>query len=214
MVGYGASRADADEVVTGVGASGGNALAVAADVGDEAAVRDLFGQAERMFGADDTVVHAAGQISLAPLVDLDLAALDAMVRTNIRGTFVVNQQAARRLRDGGSLVNFSSSVIGRVLPTYTGYAATKGAVEAMTFILAQELRGRRNINVNAIAPGPTATDMFLQGKDEKAVAFFANAAPLERLGTPADIAEAVAFVTSAAGHWVNAETLRVNGGVH
>ncbi len=213
VVGCATQVVDAAEVVTAVQRAGGRAVAVAADVADERAVHALFDQAEQAFGGIDAVVHAAGQMTIAPLVDLDLTALDAMVRTNLRGTFVVGQQAARRLRDGGSLVNLSSSVIGRPLPGYTGYAATKGAVEAMTFVLAQELRGR-DITVNAIAPGPTATDMFLQGKDEQAVAAFARAAPLERLGTPSDIAAAVSFLVGSAGHWVNGQTLRVNGGLH
>jgi 3-oxoacyl-[acyl-carrier protein] reductase len=125
----------------------------------------------------------------------------------------VCQQAARRLRPGGSLVNFSSSVLGRALPNYTGYAGSKGAVEALTFILAHELRGR-DINVNAVAPGPTGTEMFLEGKTDEQIEFFAKAAPLERLGTPSDIAQAVAFLTSAAGHWVNGQTIKVNGGLH
>ena len=158
------------------------------------------------------MVHTAGRMDLAPLADFDLAMLDQMLRTNIRGTFVVDQQAARRIRPGGSLLNFSSSVIGRILPNYTGYAASKGAVDAISLILASELRGR-DINVNAIAPGPTATPMFLDGKDQEAIDRFAHAVPLERLGTPADIAEAVAFLTSPAGHWINGQTIRANGGI-
>ncbi len=159
------------------------------------------------------VVNAAGLMSLAPLADFDLAVLDRMHRTNIRGTFVVNQQAARRVRPGGAIINFSSSVIGRVLPAYTGYAASKAAVEAMTFILAHELRGR-DITVNAVAPGPTATDMFLEGKSEELLTQLANAVPLQRLGTPADIAPVAAFLASPAGHWINGQTIRVNGGVN
>ena len=104
-------------------------------------------------------------------------------------------------------------MIGRILPTYTGYAASKAAVEAMTFILAHELRGR-DITVNAVAPGPTATDMFLEGKSEEFLAQFANAVPLQRLGTPADIAAVVGFLASPAGHWINGQTIRVNGGIN
>ena len=159
------------------------------------------------------VVNAAGLMSLAPLADFDLAVLDRMHRTNIRGTFVVNQQAARRVRPGGAIINFSSSVIGRVLPTYTGYAASKAAVEAMTFILAHELRGR-DITVNAVAPGPTATDMFLEGKGEEFLTQLADAVPLQRLGTPAYIAPVVAFLASPAGHSINGQTIRVNGGIN
>jgi 3-oxoacyl-[acyl-carrier protein] reductase len=211
-IGYASNEAEADAAVDAAVARGAKAIAIRADVGDEHQVGAMFDQAESEFGGIDVVVNAAGRMMLAALVDLDLHALDEMYRTNLRGTFVVDQQAARRMRSGGSILNFSSSVIGRALPTYTAYAATKAAVEAMTFIFAHELRGR-NINVNAIAPGPTATDMFLDGKDEAAIARLANAAPLERLGTPDDIAEAVVYITSPAGHWVNGQTIRVNGGV-
>jgi 3-oxoacyl-[acyl-carrier protein] reductase len=198
--------------VTEAEALGAKAIAVAADIGDERAVASLFDQAEQAYGGIDVVVNAAGVMSLAPLADFDLAVLDRMLRTNIRGTFVVDQQAARRVRPGGAIINFSSSVIGRVLPTYTGYAASKAAVEAMTFILAHELRGR-DITVNAVAPGPTATDMFLEGKDQELLDRMANAVPLERLGVPDDIAPVVAFLASPAGHWINGQTVRVNGGV-
>lgn len=212
VVNYASNDTEANAAVASVVDQGGKAMAVRADVADERAIEALFDLTEHTFGGVDVVVHAAGVMFLAPLVDLDLSVLDDLLRTNIRGTFVVDQQAARRLRPGGSILNFSSSVIGRVLPTYTAYAASKAAVEAMTFILAHELRGR-DITVNAVAPGPTATELFLKGKDEETIARFANAVPLERLGTPTDIAEAVAFLTSPAGHWINGQTIRVNGGI-
>jgi 3-oxoacyl-[acyl-carrier protein] reductase len=212
VVNYLSNEAEAAAAVAAVDDRGGQALAVAADVGDEHAVAELFDVAERIFGGVDVVVNAAGVMSLAPLVELDLAVLDRMHRTNIRGTFVVGQQAARRVRAGGAIVNFSSSVLGRVLPTYTAYAASKAAVEAMTFILAHELRGR-DVTVNAVAPGPTATDMFLEGKDEETIGRMAAAVPFERLGTPEDIAPVVAFLASPAGHWVNGQTIRANGGI-
>ena len=202
----------AKQAVEAITAAGGAAISASADVADEHAVASLFDLTEQTFGGVNVVVHAAGRMDLAPLAEMDLGVLDQMLRTNVRGTFAVAQQAARRVRPGGSILTFSSSVIGRVLPGYTGYAASKGAVEAMTFILAHELRGR-DISVNAIAPGPTATPMFFEGKDQQAIDRFAHAVPLERLGTPADIAEAAAFLTSPAGHWVNGQTIRVNGGI-
>jgi 3-oxoacyl-[acyl-carrier protein] reductase len=213
VVNFMSNEVEARAAVDAVVSRGGKAIAVGADVADAREVACLFEKAADAFGGVDIVVHAAGRMNLAPLVDLDLYAFDALIRTNVRGTFVVDKQAARTLRRGGSIVNFSSSVLGRILPNYTAYAATKGAVEAMTFILAHELRGR-DVTVNAVAPGPTATDMFLEGKDEATVAQFANAVPLERLGTPLDIAEVVAFMTSPAGHWINGQTIRANGGIN
>ena len=212
VVGYRSNATEAESVVAAIREHGGQAIAVAADVAEEAQVTNLFDIAEEQFGGVDVVANAAGLMILGPLVDFELADLDRVHRTNIRGAFVVSQQAARRLRPGGALVNFSSSVLGRNLPGYTAYAASKGAVEAMTFILAQEMRGR-DISVNAVAPGPTATDMFLNGKTDEQLASSAAAAPLGRLGEPSDIADVVAFLASPAGHWINGQTVRANGGL-
>jgi 3-oxoacyl-[acyl-carrier protein] reductase len=148
---------------------------------------------------------------LSRLAEFDLEDLDRMHRINIRGTFIVNQQAARRIRRGGAIVNFSSSVVKLAFEGYTGYAATKGAVDAMTLILAKELRGR-DVTVNAVAPGPTATALFLDGKDQATIDTLTNLAPLQRLGVPGDIAEAVSFLAGPA-RWVNGQVIYVNGGI-
>ena len=207
-----AGKADrAEAVVERITAAGGAATSVQADVADEAQVAALFDETESTYGGVDVVVHAAGIMILAPLADFDLDDFDRMQRTNVRGTFVVDQLAARRLREGGALVNFSSSVVKAALPTYTAYAATKGAVDAMTLILARELRGR-DITVNAVAPGPTATPLFLDGKDQETVDRLASMTPLERLGAPEDIAETVSFLAGPA-RWVNGQVLYANGGM-
>ncbi|MFJ1548071.1 SDR family oxidoreductase [Streptomyces sp. NPDC088246] len=211
VINYVGNQAEADSAVAAITAAGGQAVAFRADVADEVAVSALFDTAEETFGGVDVVVHVAGVMTLAPLVDTDLDALDRMHRTNIRGTFVVDQQAARRLRKGGAVINFSSSVLSLAMPGYSAYAATKGAVEAMTLILARELRGR-DITVNAVAPGPTATALFLDGKDEQTIARLAGQAPLGRLGTPQDIAEVISFLAGPA-RWVNGQVLRANGGI-
>ena len=211
-IGYAGREDLADQAVAELTADGAQALAVRADVADENAVAALFDQAEARFGGVDAVVNAAGRMTLSTIADLDLADLDELHRTNIRGTFVVAQQAARRLRPGGALITFSTSVVGTQFPTYGAYAASKGAVEALTLILARELRGR-DVTVNAVAPGPTATDMCLNGKDDDLIAHLAAQSPLERLGTPQDIAEVVAFLAGPAGHWINGQILRANGGM-
>jgi 3-oxoacyl-[acyl-carrier protein] reductase len=212
VAGYSGNADLAEAAVKEVTATGGRAIAVRGDVADENEMSALFDLAESTYGGVDVVVHAAGRAHNAAVVDLDLADLDALHRTNIRGTFVVAQQAARRVRPGGTIITFSTSVVGLAFPTYGAYSASKGAVEALTMVLARELRGR-DVTVNAVAPGPTATDLFLDGKDEETIAKLAAQPPLERLGTPADIAETVAFLVSPAGHWINGQVVRANGGI-
>ncbi|WP_182897847.1 SDR family oxidoreductase [Microbispora sp. H10830] len=212
VVGYQGAASAAAEVVDAVTSAGGRAIAAQADVADENAVAAMFETAEKQFGGVDVVVNSAGRLSLSPIADLDLDDLDALHRTNIRGTFVMAREAARRVRDGGTIIALSTSIVGLQLPTYGAYAASKGAVEAMTLVLARELRGR-DITVNAVAPGPTATELFLDGKDEATIERMAKQPPLERLGTPEDIAEVVAFLASPAGHWINGQVVRANGGI-
>jgi 3-oxoacyl-[acyl-carrier protein] reductase len=208
---YSGNRDSAQAVADEIVAAGGRAMVVGADVADEAQVAALFDQVEAEFGGVDVVVNTAGIMLLSPLTELNLDDFDRMHRTNVRGTFVVSQQAARRVREGGAIVNFSSSVTKIALTTYTAYAATKGAVDAMTLILAKEMRGR-DVTVNAVAPGPTATPLFLDGKPQQAIDTLRNMSPLERLGEPNDIAEAVAFLAGPA-RWINGQIIYANGGV-
>ncbi|MGZ0200244.1 SDR family oxidoreductase [Streptomyces sp. RM1] len=212
VVHYAGSAAKAEAVVKSVTAAGGTAVALPGDVADPTEMTGLFDAVEERFGSIDVVVNTAGIMLLAPLAEMELEAFDRMHRVNVRGTFVVSQLAARRLRPGGALINFSTSVTRLQQPGYGGYAATKGAVEAMTLILARELRGR-DVTVNAVAPGPTATPLFVEGKSEELIARIAAAAPLERLGTPEDIAETVSFLAGPAGRWINGQVLFSNGGI-
>jgi 3-oxoacyl-[acyl-carrier protein] reductase len=211
VIGYSSRDDEAAAVVAEIVNAGGRAIAFKADVADERAVASQFDAAEKEFGGVDVVVNAAGIMLLAPLADLDLDVLDRMLRINVRGTFVVNQQAVRRIREGGAIINFSTSVTKLGLPGYAGYAATKGAIDAMSIVLAKELRGR-DVTVNAVAPGPTATDLFLDGKDEETIRRMAGQNPMNRLGTPGDIAEVVSFLAGPA-RWINGQTVYINGGV-
>jgi 3-oxoacyl-[acyl-carrier protein] reductase len=211
VVGYAGSAAKADEAVQAIVAAGGNALAVQADIADAAAVQALFDQAVARFGQLDVVVNSAGVMEMAPIADASLGAFDAMVATNLRGAFLVLAQAARHVADGGRIVALSTSVIAKAFPNYGPYIATKAGVEGLVKVLANELRGR-NVSVNAVAPGPTGTELFLTGKSEQQIAQLAKLPPLERLATPDDIAAVVAFLAGADGGWVNAQVLRANGG--
>jgi 3-oxoacyl-[acyl-carrier protein] reductase len=208
---YAGGATNAEKVVGSITESGGLALAVAGDVADEAEMAAAFDQVEEEYGGVDVVVHTAGIMLLSPVATLDLDDLDRMHQINIRGSFVVAQQAARRVRSGGAIINFSTSVTQLRFPTYAGYAASKAAVETLTAILARELRGR-DITVNAVAPGPTATPLFFEGKSQQDIDNLASASPLERLGTPDDIAEVVSFLAGPA-RWVNGQTVYSNGGM-
>ncbi|HEY1856750.1 SDR family oxidoreductase [Acidocella sp.] len=212
VVNYAGNAASAEAVVARIEAAGGRAVPAQADISDAQAVRRMFDSAETAFGGVDVLINNAGIMTLAPIAECDDAVFDRHVAINLKGTFNTLREAAKRLRDGGRIVNFSSSVVGLLQPGYGVYAATKAAVEALTPILAKELRGR-NITVNAIAPGPTATKLFLDGKPQEVIDRLAKLTPLERLGQPEDIANAVAFLAGPDGAWINGQTLRANGGI-
>jgi 3-oxoacyl-[acyl-carrier protein] reductase len=214
VVNYAGNAAEAQGVVGAIEGAGGSALAVQADVADATAVKAMFDAAIASFGRVDVLVNNAGIMppALPHLADTDDQTFDRLFAVNVKGTFNTLREAAHRLQHGGHIVNFSTSVIGLGLPGYAVYGATKGAVEVMTNIMAKELRGK-NISVNAVAPGPTATDLFLNGKSDEVIQRMSKMAPLERLGTPEDIAAAVAFLASTDGAWINGQTLRANGGL-
>jgi 3-oxoacyl-[acyl-carrier protein] reductase len=212
IVNYAGDVKAAQAVVASIRSTGGSAEAVKADVSNPVAARSLFEAAEQAFGGVDVVVNNAGIMTLATIAASDDALFDRHIAVNLKGSFNMMREAATRLRRGGRIINFSSSVVGLLQPTYGVYAGTKAAIETLTSVLAKELRGRE-ITVNAIAPGPTATDLFLNGKSPELVDRLAKLSPLERLGQPEDIAAAVAFLAGPDGAWINGQTLRANGGV-
>ncbi|MFZ3452803.1 SDR family oxidoreductase [Arthrobacter sp. 7Tela_A1] len=210
VVHYAGNRDLAEKTVHSITIDGGLAIAAGGDIADESAMEVVFDAARKEFGGVDVLVHTAGIMPLAPVAEMDLETFDRIQRTNVRGTFVVNQLAARRVRSGGAIINFSTSVTRLQLPGYGAYAASKAAIEGMSLILARELRGK-DITVNAIAPGPTATPLFFEGKSPETIKQISGLNPMERLGTPQDIAETVAFLAGP-GRWVNGQVLHVNGG--
>lgn len=212
VVNYAGSVEAAEALARRIESAGGCAIPAPADVSDPVEVARMFNSAVAAFGGVDVLVNSAGIMKLATIAESDDALFSRQIAVNLVGTFNTLREAARRLRDGGRIINFSSSVTSMLQPTYGVYAATKAAVEAMTSILAKELRGR-NITVNAIAPGPTATKLFLDDKPKEAIDRLAQLAPLERLGQPEDIAAAVAFLAGPDGAWINGQTLRSNGGI-
>ncbi len=212
VVNYATSRQAADEVVAEIQAGGGKAVAVQADVGSPTAAATLFDAAEQNFGGADILVNNAGVMSLAPLTEMDDEAFETLLAINLTGTFRGIREAGRRLRDGGRIINFSSSVVGAYGPAYGGYAATKAAVEALTHVASKEL-GRRKITVNAVAPGPVETELFMTGKSDELVQNIVKTIPLGRLGQPQDIATVVSFLAGPDGGWVNGQVLRANGGM-
>jgi 3-oxoacyl-[acyl-carrier protein] reductase len=211
-VNYAGNEAAANATVAAIEAAGGRALAVRADVASAADVKAMFATIEGTLGRIDVLVNNAGVLPYVTIAETSDAVFERTMATNVTGTFNTMREAATRLADGGRIVNFSTSVLHMAPPTYGVYVATKGAVEALTRVFAKELRGR-GITCNAVAPGPVATELFLNGKSEELIEQIARQAPLERLGQPDDIAGVVAFLAGPDGGWVNGQVLRANGGL-
>ena len=211
-INYASSSAEADALVAELTAAGTKAIAVKADVSKADEVRRMFEITEQQLGKVDVLINNAGVLKTLPLADTSDALYDQTFDINVRGTFNTLREAAARMNEGGRIVNFSSTTLALNMPGYAIYNATKAAVEAFTHVFAKELRGR-NITVNAVAPGPIATSLFLDGKTDEQIQNFAKMPPLQRLGQPDDIAAVVAFLAGADAGWVNGQILRANGGV-
>ena len=212
IVNYAGSTNAAAKLVDEIEKAGGRAISSQADVSAPLAVKRMFDSAEAAYGGVDVLVNNAGIMKLAPVAQFDDASFDQTIAINLKGTFNGLREAAKRLRDGGRIVNFSTSVVGLYQPTYGVYAATKAAVEALTHVLAKEL-GSRGITVNAVAPGPVATELFLDGKDQALLDRIKQMNPLGRLGEVDDIARVVSLLVGPDGGWINGQVVRANGGV-
>jgi 3-oxoacyl-[acyl-carrier protein] reductase len=211
VVNYASSAAEAHAVVAAIEKGGGRAMAIGGDVSQASAVKTLFDRAEAEFGPVDVLVNNAGIFKLAPLAEVSDEDYQRQIAVNLTGTFNGMREGAKRVRDGGRIINLSTSVIGNYFPAYGVYAATKAAVEAMTHVLAKEL-GARGVTVNAVAPGPVATELFLTGRSEEFIQRMTKDIPLGRLGEPDDIASVVAFLASPESGWINGQVVKANGG--
>ncbi len=211
IVNYASSSGEAAEIVAGIEQAGGRALAVRADIADAQALKALFDRAEAEFGRVDVLVNNAGISKFSPLAEVSDEDFQRQIAVNLTGTFNGMREGAKRMRDGGRIINLSTSIIGHYSPGNGVYAATKAAVEAMTHILAKEL-GTRGITVNAVAPGPIATELLFKGRSEDLIQRLVSDIPLGRLGLPEDIARIVSFLASAESGWINGQIIRANGG--
>jgi 3-oxoacyl-[acyl-carrier protein] reductase len=211
VLNYAGNAEKAEQVANEIKSADGQTLIIQADVSNEADVERMFKQIIDTLGRIDVIVHTAGIMPVMTIAETDLAVFDRIISTNLRGTLIVLKHSAKHVSEGGRIMAFSSSVIAKSFPTYGPYIASKAGVEGLVHVLTNELRGR-NITVNAVAPGPIPTELFLKGKSEARIDEFKNMSPLERLGQPEDIAGVVSFLAGPDGGWVNGQVVRANGG--
>ncbi len=210
IVNYSSGSEAAEKTVKEIVNSGGEAIALQADVSKAEQVERLFDQAIEHYGKIDVLVNNAGIMITKLLKDFSDEEFDRQININLKGTFYTLRQAATKLADNGSIINFSSSVTRVMQPTYAVYVATKGAVEQLTRVFAKEV-GERGINVNSISPGPVNTELFIKGKPKEAIERAASMSAFNRLGEPVDIAKVIVFLASDDAKWVSGQNIGING---
>ncbi|MGF7031656.1 3-oxoacyl-[acyl-carrier protein] reductase [Paenibacillus mucilaginosus] len=211
IINYASSPQKAEEVVRSIRAKGGEAAAVQADLSRVPEVEALFARTLEIFGQIDILINNAGVNRYLPILEVTEEDYDKQFNLNAKGTFFACQQAMKHMQEKGRIINFSTSVVGQMFPTYSVYAGTKGAVEQFTRQLAKEF-AVKGITVNAVAPGPVNTELFLEGKTEAQIEGLKKSAALGRIGEPEDIANVIEFLVSEQSGWITGQTIRVNGG--
>lgn len=212
IVNFAGGKEAAYKVVAEIKQNGGDAIALQADVSKADQVKNLFDEAIAHYGRIDVLVNNAGIMINKLIKDTSDEDFSRQFDINVKGTFNTLREAATRLAENGSIVNFSTSVNRLMLPTYGTYVATKAAVEQLTRVFAKEV-GSRGINVNSVSPGPTNTELFTTGKSEELIARLASLSAFNRIGEPDDIAKLVLFLVSYDAKWITAQNIGVNGGM-
>jgi len=212
IVNYAGSKDAAEAVVKDIKNRGGDAIAVQADVSNASDVKTLFDAAINQYGRIDVLINNAGVMITKLLKDTTDEDFDRQFSTNVKGTFNTLREAATRLADNGSIINFSTTVNRVMIPTYATYVASKSAVEQLTRVFSKEM-GARGIRVNSVSPGPTATDLFLNGKSQEVIDRLSAMASFNRLGQPEEIAKVVAFLAGDEASWITGQNIGVNGGM-
>ncbi|KZS46435.1 3-ketoacyl-ACP reductase [Paenibacillus glucanolyticus] len=211
VINYANSPAKAEEVVSSIKLRGGEAVAIQADISQVAEIEMLFRQTLEVYGGMDILVNNAGIMTTKPIASMTEEDFDKQFAINVKGTYFAIQQAFQHMNSGGRIINFSTSVAGQMFPSYSVYAGTKGAVEQFTRQLAKEF-GPKGITINAVAPGPIHTELFMEGKSEEQIAGIVNMNAFGRLGEPDDVAGVALFLAGEESKWITGQTLRVNGG--
>ena len=212
VINYSHSADKADAAVKEIEATGGKAIAIQADVSRVVDIKKMFADAIDKLGKVDILINCAGVVVYKPIVEVTEADFDKIMAVNVKGTYFACQQAAKHLADGGRIINISSTTTTLMLPTYSAYVASKGAVEQISRVLCKEV-GDRGITVNIVSPGPTDTPLFRKGKTEEQIEHFGEMAALGRIGKVEDIADAIAFLCTDDARWITGQNIRVNGGL-
>jgi 3-oxoacyl-[acyl-carrier protein] reductase len=212
IINYAGSKSAAEDLAKKISGTGAEAIAVQADVSKAEDVKRLFDLSIEKFGRIDVLINNAGIMINKPIKDVTDEDFTKQFETNVRGVFNTLRESATRLADNGSIINFSTSSNRLMLPTYGVYVATKAAVEQLTRVFSKEI-GARGINVNSVSPGPTNTDLFLNGKSEETIARLASQSVFNRIANPEDIVGVVLFLASDDAKWITAQNFGVNGGL-